>query len=153
MSAGRVRVRGEQRAQTGIVALCLKAPSAHYRLKSAQQSLGSICVDLAESNQREINTGSMSFHTQLQTHNYSRQQARNMFIPDWEVMCRETLSLAEMNRTVPRLSVTSERAAAEVAEASPSMTRRMLALSTGATVYCFTEAGTCRRDRENRNTW
>lgn len=69
-----------------------------------------------------------------------------MLIPDWEVMCRETLSLAETNRTVPRLSVTSERAAAEVAVASPSMTKRMLALSTGATVYCFTEAGTCRRD-------
>lgn len=65
-----------------------------------------------------------------------------MFIPDGEVMCRETLSLAEMNRTVPRLSVTSERAATEVAVASPSMTRRMLALSTGATVYCFTEGGT-----------
>lgn len=69
-----------------------------------------------------------------------------MFIPDGEVMCREMLSLAETNRTVPRLSVMSERAAAEVAVASPSMTRRTLALSTGATVYCFTEAGTCRKD-------
>lgn len=69
-----------------------------------------------------------------------------MVIPDLEATCRETLSLAETKRTVPRLSEMSERAAAEVAVASPSMTRRMLALSTGATVYCFTEAGTCRRD-------
>lgn len=67
-----------------------------------------------------------------------------MFIPDGEATCRETLSLAETNRTVPRLSATSERAAAEVAVASPSMTRRMLALSSGATVYCLTEAGTWR---------
>lgn len=67
-----------------------------------------------------------------------------MLIPDWELTCRETLSLADTNRTVPRLSVMSERAAAEVAVASPSMTSRMLALSTGATVYCFTEDGTCR---------
>lgn len=89
----------------------------------------------------------MSVDTQPQTHDYRRQQARNMLIPDWEVMCRETLSLAEMNRTVPRLRVMSESAAAEVAEASPSMTRRMLALSTGATVYCFTEAGTWRKYR------
>jgi len=69
-----------------------------------------------------------------------------MSIPDLEEMCRATPSLAEMKRTVPRLSVTSERAAAEVAVASPSTTRRMLALSSGATVYCFTEAGTCRTD-------
>lgn len=65
-----------------------------------------------------------------------------MIIPGEEVMCRETLSLADTNRTVPRLRVTSERAAADVAVASPSITRRMLALSTGATVYCFIEAGT-----------
>lgn len=87
----------------------------------------------------------MSFHTQLQAHDYRRQQARNRLIPDCEVMCKVTLSLAETNRTEPLLSVTSEKAAAEVAAASPSMTRRMLALSTGATVYCFTEAGTCTR--------
>lgn len=70
-----------------------------------------------------------------------------MVIPNEEVMCRETHSLAETNSTVPCLRVTSERAAAEVAVASPSMTRRMLALSTGATVYCFTEAGICRKNR------
>lgn len=68
-----------------------------------------------------------------------------MVMPDGEEMCRATLSLAETNKTVPRLRVTSERAASEVAAASPSMTRRMLALSTGATVYCFTEAGTWRK--------
>lgn len=86
--------------------------------------------------------GSESFHTQPQTHDYRRQQARNMVIPDWEVTCRETLSLAEMKRTVPRLRVMSEGAAAEVAVASPSITRRMPAQSTGAKVYCLTEAGT-----------
>lgn len=57
-----------------------------------------------------------------------------MLIPDWDEMCRETLSLADTKRTLPRLSVTSERAAAEVAVASPSMTSRMLPLSSGATV-------------------
>lgn len=73
-----------------------------------------------------------------------------MVIPAGEVTCRETLSLAETNSTVPRLRATSEKAAAEEAVASPSMTRRMLALSTGATVYCFTEAGTCRKHGTHR---
>lgn len=73
-----------------------------------------------------------------------------MVIPDGEVMCRVTHSLAETNRTVPRLRATSERAAAQVAVASPSMTRIMLALSTGATVYCFTEAGICKKDRKKQ---
>lgn len=57
-----------------------------------------------------------------------------MVIPDWEVTCRETLSLAEIKITVPRLRVMSERAAVEVAVASPSTTRRMPAESTAATV-------------------
>lgn len=69
-----------------------------------------------------------------------------MVIPNVEVRCRDTHSLAETNSTVPRLILTSERAAAEVAVASPSMTRTMLALSTGARVYCFTEAGICRKN-------
>lgn len=73
-----------------------------------------------------------------------------MFIPDCEVMCRETLSLADTNNTVPRRRVTSERAATAVAMASPSMTRRMLALSTGAKVYIFTEGGTWRKKETER---
>lgn len=65
---------------------------------------------------------------------YRRLQARNRVSPDCEVRCRATLSLAETKRTLPRLKVMSEKAATEVAVASPSMTSRMLALSTEATV-------------------
>lgn len=72
-----------------------------------------------------------------------------MVIPAWEATCRETVSLADTNRTVPRLRVMSERAAVQVVVASPSMTRTMLALSTGARVYCFTEVGTCRTRTES----
>lgn len=79
---------------------------------------------------------------------YKRQHALNMVIPDWEVTCRETLSLAEMKRTVPRVRVMSERV--EVAVASPRTTNRMPAQSTGATVYCFIEAGTCGERRRRR---
>lgn len=71
---------------------------------------------------------------QVFTRSYKRQQALNRVIPDGEATCRDRLSLAETKRTVPRLIVRSEKAAAEVAVASPSITRRMLALSTEATV-------------------
>lgn len=84
---------------------------------------------------------------QVFTHSYRRQQALNRVIPDGEVTCRDRLSLAETKRTVPRLIARSEKAAAEVAVASPSITRRMLALSTEATVQVFIEAGTCRQER------
>ena len=53
-----------------------------------------------------------------------------MVIPNWEVMCRETLSLAEMKMTVPLVRVMS----ASAAVAPPSTTRRRLAESSGATV-------------------
>ncbi|KAK1788803.1 hypothetical protein P4O66_002612 [Electrophorus voltai] len=49
---------------------------------------------------------------------YSRQQARNIVIPD-DVTLSVTLSLAEMKSTEPLLSTVSERAAAEAAQASP----------------------------------
>lgn len=68
-----------------------------------------------------------------------------MVTPDGEVTWINTLSLADTNKTVPRLRLMSESAAAEVALASPSMTSRMLALPTGASVYCFMEAGTWRK--------
>lgn len=66
-----------------------------------------------------------------------------MVIPDGEATCKEMLSLADTKRTVPRLSVTSDRPVAHVAAASPSMTRRMLALSMGEMAYCWTEGGIC----------
>lgn len=76
-----------------------------------------------------------------------------MVIPNWEVMCRETLSLAEMKMTVPLVRVMS--ASAAVAVASPSTTRRRPAESSGATLYLFTDGGTWggrtagRRGRRN----
>lgn len=67
-----------------------------------------------------------------------------MVIPAGEATCKEMLSLADTNRTVPRLSVTSDRPVAHVAVAWPSVTRRMLALSRGEMAYCRTEGGICR---------
>lgn len=75
---------------------------------------------------------------------YSKQQARNMVMPVDDVTCNETLSLAEMKSTEPRFRVMSERAAADVAAASPSITNRMPADSSALTVYCRTEAGIWR---------
>lgn len=66
-----------------------------------------------------------------------------MVIPAGEATCKEMLSLADTKRTVPRLSVTSDRPVAQVAAASPSVTRRMLALSTGEMVYRWTDGGIC----------
>lgn len=87
-------------------------------------------------------------HNSADKHGYSRQQARNMVIPAGEATAKEMLSLADTKRTVPRLSVTSTRPVAHKAVASPSMTRRMLALSTGDRTYCWTEGGTCRTRQE-----
>ncbi len=75
---------------------------------------------------------------------YSKQQALNMVMPDDDVSCKETLSLAEMKSTDPGVRVMSERAAADVATASPSMTSRMPAESSALTVYCRAEAGIWR---------
>lgn len=85
-------------------------------------------------------------------HGYSRQQARNMVIPAGEATCKEMLSLADTNRTVPRLSVTSDRPVAHVAVAWPSITRRMLALSRGKMAYCWTVGGICRIRRGGQLT-
>lgn len=89
-----------------------------------------------------------SDHNSADQHGYSRQQARNMVIPAGEATAKEMLSLADTKRTVPRLSVTSTSPVAHKAVASPSMTRRMLALSTGDRTYCWTEGGTCRTRQE-----
>lgn len=75
---------------------------------------------------------------------YSRQQARNMVTPTSETSSKEMLSLADTKRTVPRLSMVSERPVAHVAVAWPSVTRMMLALSTGEMVYCGREGGICQ---------
>lgn len=75
---------------------------------------------------------------------YSRQQARNMVTPTSETSSKEMLSLADTKRTVPRLSMISERPVAHVAVAWPSVTRMMLALSTGEMVYCGREGGICQ---------
>lgn len=66
-----------------------------------------------------------------------------MVIPAGETASKEMLSLADTNMTVPRLSMISERPVAHVAVAWPSVTRRMLALSTGEMVYCRREGGIC----------
>lgn len=73
---------------------------------------------------------------------YSKQHARNMVMPVDDVICKETLSLAEMKSTEPRFRVMSESAAADVATASPSMTSRIPAESRALTVYCCIEDGT-----------
>lgn len=52
-----------------------------------------------------------------------------MVTPPGESTCRETLSLADTKRTAPPLRVTPDSPAELVAEASPSVTRTMLALS------------------------
>lgn len=83
-------------------------------------------------------------HENLADLSYSRQQARNIVTPTGETSSKEMLSLADTKRTVPRLSMISERPVAHVAVAWPSVTRRMLALSTGEMVYCGREGGICK---------
>lgn len=82
-------------------------------------------------------------HENLADLTYSRQQARNMVTPTGETS-KEMLSLADTKRTVPRLSISSERPVGHVAVAWPSVTRRMLALSTGEMVYCGREGRICQ---------
>lgn len=72
-----------------------------------------------------------------------------MVTPAGETASKEMLSLADMKRTVPLLSVTSDR---PVAVAWPSVTSRMLALSTGEMVYRGREGGTCRSRRGGQPT-
>lgn len=68
-----------------------------------------------------------------------------MVTPAGETTCKEMLSLADTKRTVPLVSVTSDRPAVV---AWPSVTSRMLALSTGEMVYRGREGGTCRGREE-----
>lgn len=72
-----------------------------------------------------------------------------MVTPAGETTCKERLSLADTKRTVPLLSVTSDR---PVVVAWPSVTRRMLALSTGEMAYCGREGGICRSRRGGQTT-
>lgn len=83
--------------------------------------------------------------------NYKRQQARKSSIPPVEDNCKETLSLAEMNNTEPRLRVISDAAAVEVPTAFPWITNRMLAESMAETRYILLDEGICNESRDALN--
>lgn len=75
---------------------------------------------------------------------YKRQQARKRTIPSGELKCKERLSLAEMNNTVPGRRIISEVAAVEVPTAEPWTVSKMLAESTAEMRYSLMEGGICK---------